>query len=77
MIAYVGFLLPSVQFFGMVFDFVVLADYPISFITWLFAWNNPSFIAIWTVVGTLWWYLLSRGAEALLVRFSRKKTTLA
>lgn len=71
LITYVGFLLPSVQFFGMVFDFVTSADYPIS----LIAWNNPSFVVLWTVLGTLWWYLLSRGVEALLVKFGRKNNS--
>ncbi len=77
LIGLVGYLLPNVQFLGMVFDFVFVADYPISFIAWLFAWNNPSFIVLQTVLGTLWWYLLSRRVEALLVRFRREKTTLA
>ena len=76
LITCVAFLTPRLEFFGLVFDFVFEADYPISFMAWLFAWNNPSFILLQTVLGTLWWYLLSRAAEALLVRFSREKATL-
>src|SRR5260370_11981711 len=77
LIGLVGYLLPNVQFLGMVFDFVFVADYPISFIAWLFAWNNPSFIVLQTVLGTFLCYLLIRRVQALLFIFQLKNTTLA
>jgi hypothetical protein len=78
LISYIGLLLPSLQYFGILFTFVLLADLPISVLAYLFGWKYPALAVMWTfVAGTAWWYLLSRGVEALLVRFSREKTTLA
>ncbi len=73
-ISYLGVLLPSLQYFAILFEFVLLADLPISIVTYLVAWKYPGFGVIWTfVVGTAWWYLLSRGLELLVNAIQSRK----
>jgi hypothetical protein len=68
--SYLGLLLPSLQHLGILFTFVLLADLPISLPGYFLGWKYSALAVIWIyVAGTLWWYLLSRGAEALFVRF--------
>jgi hypothetical protein len=46
----------------------MIVDFPLSLVTLALAWKYSVLAAVWmVVVGTLWWYLLSRGAE-LVVR---------
>ena len=69
LISYLGLLLPNLQHLGILFMFVLLADLPISLPVYFLGWKYPALSAIWIfVAGTLWWYLLSRGAAALLAR---------
>jgi hypothetical protein len=71
--SYVGLLIPSLQHLGMLFTFVLLADLPISLPAYFLGWKYSTFAAIWIFLpGTLWWYLLGRGAQALLSRFTRQ-----
>jgi hypothetical protein len=50
----------------------MLVDLPISLAAYVLAFKGSPFSVIWTlVVGTLWWYLLGRIAEAVLDRFMR------
>jgi hypothetical protein len=72
-ISYIGLLIPGLQFVGILFSFVLMADLPISIVTYMAAWKYPSLSLIWILVaGTAWWYLLGRGLEALLLRFARR-----
>jgi len=71
--SYVGLLVPRLQHLGILFTFVLLADLPISLPAYFLGWKYSTLAAIWIfVAGTFWWYLLSRGAEALLNRFLRR-----
>ena len=59
-----GYIVPKLSFLGIIFTFVLIADLPISFVTYAAAWKYGLFAATWTlVVGTLWWYGLGRAAE--------------
>ena len=69
--SYVGLLIPSLQFLGILFSFILLADLPISILTYALAWKYSALGVIWIfVAGTLWWYLLGRGVQALFLRFT-------
>jgi hypothetical protein len=74
-LALLTFLLPSpLQFLAIVWSFIMLADLPISFPAYLIAWRYGGLAIIWIIVaGTLWWYLLSRGAVFLLAEFRNKR----
>jgi hypothetical protein len=46
---------------GIVWEFVMLADLPISLVAYFLARKNGLFSMIWIfVAGTLWWYFLSQ-----------------
>jgi len=67
LISMVGYLIPSLQYLGIVWVGIMLVDLPVSAIGYALAWKHGTFTAIWVVVvGTLWWYLLGRGAELLI-----------
>jgi len=60
MLSYVGILLPSVQYFGILFTFVLLADLPISLPAYFMVWKYPVLSGIWIfAAGTFWWYLIA------------------
>jgi hypothetical protein len=66
----VGHVIPGLQYLGIVWVFIMLIDLPVSAIAYALAWNHGTVAGIWVVVvGTLWWYLLSRGAEILVNKF--------
>lgn len=59
-----GHVVPQLQFLGIVWVFIVLVDFPVSAITYAIAWKHGIVAGIWVVVvGTLWWYFLSRIVE--------------
>ena len=73
LISYIGLLIPRLQFVGRLFPCVLIVDLPISLVTSLIGMVYPTLGLIWIlVVGTGWWYLLGRGLEALLLRFTRR-----
>jgi hypothetical protein len=62
----VGTLVPRVNYLAFAWTFVFIADFPISIIPFVLVWKYPLTGALWLiVVGTLWWYLLTLGAERL------------
>ena len=64
-----GYLAPNLQFLGIVQTYIVLIDLPISGVALMLAWKYGALAAAWiVVVGTLWWYLLSLGAQAFVRR---------
>ena len=72
----VGYLIPSLQYLGIVWTFVMLADLLISLVAFAVAWNHSAVATVWIlVVGTLWWYLLSCGAESALRRLKASRET--
>ena len=78
LISYLGLLIPSLQYFGILFTFVLIADLPISIPAYLFGWRYSALAAAWVfIAGTLWWYGLSRAANALFSRYARRNQPLA
>jgi hypothetical protein len=68
LISMVAYLVPSLQHLGIVWTGIMLVDLPISPVAFALAWKCSALATAWIlVVGTLWWYLLSGGAE-LVVR---------
>jgi|SRR5579863_193309 len=75
--SYIGLLLPDLSFLGIVFPFVLIADLPVSIVSYMTGWKYPAFGAAWIfLAGTAWWYLLGRGVEFLSHR-NRHKTNLS
>jgi hypothetical protein len=71
-----GLVVPALQPLGIVESFVLLADLPTSLLAYWLAWKHSTLAALWIlVVGTLWWYLLSRGIELALSNFRNRGTT--
>jgi hypothetical protein len=70
-----GYLVPSSEYFvGRVWTCLMLVDFPVSLITLALAWKYSVLAAIWmVVVGTLWWYLLSRVAELVVRKFKGRR----
>lgn len=67
--SYVGLIFPRLQYLGIIFTFVLIADLPISLVAYFTAWKHELFPGIWTVVvGTLWWYVIGRTAESMIGR---------
>jgi len=65
-----GYLWLGLQYLGIVWTFVMLADLPISLVAFGLAWKHGLLAAMWVVVaGTLWWYILSRVAEYAFNKF--------
>ena len=56
-----SYLVPRLQYPGaIVWEFVMMADLPVSLVAYFLAWKYGLFAMIWIfVVGTLWWYYLS------------------
>jgi len=71
--SYVGILIPSLQFLGILFTFVLLADLPVSLPAYVLGWKYSMIGATWIfLAGTSWWYLLGRAIEVLLLKLSRR-----
>ena len=70
-LALVGFVIPALQPLAIAFAFLWVADFPFSVVGFILAWQHPALAMIWmVVVGTLWWYALSRAADAMWKRFA-------
>jgi hypothetical protein len=67
LIALLGYIVPSLQFLGILWSLLAIADIPVSIVTMGLAFSQHGVLAgVWvTVVGTLWWYLLCRAAAFL------------
>jgi hypothetical protein len=71
--SYVGILIPSLQFLGILFSLFLLADVPISLLGYARAWKYSTLGVIWIcVAGTLWWYLLGRAVQAVVLGFTHR-----
>jgi hypothetical protein len=61
LIGLAGYVIPSLSFFGVILEFINLADLPISIVGIILSFHHDTIATLWIlVVGTLWWYLLSR-----------------
>ena len=76
LIALLGYLVPSLQFLGILWSLLTIADIPVSMVTMRLAFSQHGVLAgVWaTVVGTLWWYLLSRASDTVIRRLRAKDT---
>jgi hypothetical protein len=60
-----GYIVPQLQWLGILFSVLVIADFPISGVYIAIAVGKyGAFAVAWLfVAGTLWWYFLCRTAE--------------
>jgi hypothetical protein len=66
----IALLVPRLQYLGIGWGFIMLADLPISLVAYGLAWKYGWLAAVWiAVAGTLWWYLFSRGMEIVFEKF--------
>jgi len=64
-----GVVVPALQSLAVAGEFIMLADLPVSLVAYALAWKYSSLAGLWIlIVGTLWWYLLSRGIELAIDR---------
>lgn len=72
-ISYIGIVIPSLQYWGIVWTYIMMLDLPISLVAFGIGWKHGALAIIWIMsAGTLWWYLLSRGAEFVFGGFIRR-----
>lgn len=66
----IGYVIPSLDCLGIAFRYILMFDLPISVVAYTLGWKYPAIATIWIfVVGTLWWYLLSRAIELVFDKF--------
>jgi hypothetical protein len=71
--AMLGYVVPQLQFLGILMVFVNIADIPISFVAVALSFRHDALAWTWmVVVGTLWWYFLGRTAQFLHSRLRRR-----
>jgi hypothetical protein len=59
---------------GVASGYILLADLPISVVTFALGWQYPFLANLWIlIVWTLWWYLLSIAIEWVLNRLKEPK----
>lgn len=64
LVSYTGLIFPKLQYLGFIFTFVLIADLPISLVTYFAVWEFALFAGTWiVVVGTLRWYLIGLTAD--------------
>jgi hypothetical protein len=71
-----GYVLRSLQFLGILFSVLVVADFPVSLVYVFFAVSNHGVLAFtWlALAGTSWWYFLCRVVERIRVRYTAGKS---
>jgi hypothetical protein len=68
-----GFVVPQLQFLGILMVALNIADFPISLVALALSLHHGTLAWIWmVVVGTLWWYFLARTASFLRSRFKSR-----
>jgi uncharacterized protein (DUF983 family) len=75
LVAILGYIVPTLQFLGILWSVVTIADFPVSFVMLVLAFSSHGMLAwVWALVaGTMWWYLLCLTAEFLAARIRRLK----
>jgi hypothetical protein len=59
-----GLVFPGLQYLGIIWSFIMIFDLPISLVAYALGFHHSLLAGVWIlIVGTSWWYLLSRGAE--------------
>ena len=76
--SFIGLVIPRLQLVGILFTFILLADLPVSAPAFALGSKYGTLVVIWIfLAGTIWWYLLSRAALALLNKSLRRDTPSA
>ncbi len=67
LLAMLGYIVPGLQFLGILWSIVMIIDFPVSIVTVVLSFSQHGVLAgAWAIVaGTLWWYMLCRTAEFL------------
>lgn len=66
-VSMIGYVIPRLEYWGIAWTFIMVADFPVSIVAYMFAFRSSAFATAWIfIVGTLWWYLLGRGIEFLI-----------
>ena len=75
-LALIGIVIRRLQPLAIVFDILWVADFPLSIVGFILVLQyHPALAMIWmAVVGTLWWYALSRVGEALWKHFADRRS---
>jgi hypothetical protein len=65
-----GYIVPQLQWLGILFSVLVIADFPISgvYIAIAVGKYGPLAVAWLCVAGTFWWYFLCRAAEGAVLK---------
>jgi len=72
------YFVPGLQYLSVMWDFVVRVDFPVSLVAYALTPQFAPIAAIWVlVVGTLWWYLLSRAGETLFHKIKPREKTIS
>ncbi len=71
LIAMSGYVVTQLQFLGILWSILTIVDFPVSAVTVPLAYFNGPLAFLWTaVVGTAWWYFLSKGIAILSKKLS-------
>ena len=63
-VSMIGLVMPRLQYLGIAWSFIMLADLPISILAYVLAFHSTTLAAVWILIGgTLWWYALSCAVE--------------
>ncbi len=69
--AMTGYVVPQLQLLGILWSILTIVDLPVSAVTIPLAYFNGFLAFSWTVVvGTAWWYFLSKGIAFLFKKLS-------
>ena len=72
-ISIVGYVVPKLQYLGIIMPFILILDLPVSIVVYALAWKHSALAWAWILIaGTLWWYLLSRGLELVFDKFMHR-----
>ncbi len=65
-LGFIGTLVPQLSILAFAWTIVFIVDFPISIVPSILIWKYQTLAGMWLiVVGTLWWYLISRGVQRL------------
>jgi hypothetical protein len=71
--SYLVIFIPGHGSLGLLFTYVLVADLPISIVTYAVVMVYPVLGFIWILLaGTAWWHLLGRGLEALISKVTNR-----
>ena len=66
LLAMSGYVVPRLQFLGILWSVLTIVDFPVSAVTLPLAYLSGPLAFLWTAfVGTAWWYFLSKGVAFL------------